>query len=237
MRGVGIILGLVLALMGLLVAVNYWVGPKLVDLAIFDPARDQPYLLLDFARGPDPDVYTARYQAPLSGLVASEGGVFLGGYQLSHLMTGRGEDVWPYLNHFHMARAQDVVQVMTASPFRLLQQHIPLVESTQLGGYLDAPPRWGEAVVVWLVERHRQGGDPLQPIREVLALGPGTIAWDADIDNLSGAAGWQYLMVVEFASEQAAMSWLRHTEVATARSLVNGNSRQLAVAVYARRAA
>ena len=102
-----------------------WVGPQLVGLAVFDDQRDQPYMILDFARGGSSEIMRTRYEEPLTGLVASEGGVFAGRYTMSHLLEGTRADEWSRLNRFHMAQAQDIAKVMTSSPRTMAGMVVP----------------------------------------------------------------------------------------------------------------
>ena len=210
-----------------------WVGPQLVGLAVFDDQRDQPYMILDFARGGSSEIMRTRYEEPLTGLVASEGGVFAGRYTMSHLLEGTRADEWSRLNRFHMAQAQDIAKVMTSSPYRLLREQISGFEHMQIGDYVDTPPRWGTVLAVWLVENHEDTlEDPLAGISALLPLGSGRVVWDAAIDVLSQSDDWQRIFVVEFTDELQATKWLRHMDMVTARGIANAQARRMSLALY-----
>jgi hypothetical protein len=213
----------------------WWVGPNLVNLAVFDSSRDKPYVLVDFVRSQSEDVYQARYLQPLAGLLASEGGELLGAYRLAHLVEGSVEDEWAYLNRLQVPRAQDLAQVMTSSPYRLMRDDIPGLHSVQLGSYELPVSNWRPALVVWLVERRTDSLiDPLTSITAALGSSDGRIVWDAPVSALADGMSWNRILVVDFAAQSSAFAWLRHIDMETSRALANARVKRLALAVYVR---
>ena len=212
-----------------------WVGPQLINLAFFDAQRDQPYYLIDFVRGQPQEVYTARYQQPLAGLLASESGELLAGYHLSHLVEGELADEWAYVNRLRMEHARDLVQVMTSSPYRLMREHTQGLENAQLGSYVEAQAQWRDVLVVWLVQSRAGAPEhPLASVQAELEQGNGRVVWDAPASALNGGMSWNHVFVVDFASAPQAFTWLRQIEVQTARALANARADRLALAVYLR---
>lgn len=215
----------------------FWVGMPLVNLALFDERRDQPYLLLEFARGAPAEVLQARYAAPLARLVASEGGVQIGRYRLSHLLDGTRDDEWPHFSQFHMARAQDVAQVVTSSPYRAFAAFTDGVTQVRIGGYAEKPPNWRGAFAIWLVEDLQNSEqDPLDNMRKLVQAGKGQVVWDRSIEALSVSQAWQRMFVVAFENEKAANAWLSQSEVSTARKIARAQARRMSLALYIREA-
>lgn len=244
-KSFGILAALVATVVGLVALGVVWVGPTLVNLALFDNQRHQPYTLLSFTRGQPAEIYEVRYKQPMAGLIASEGGELLAGYRLSALLEGTHFDEWPYLNQLHVAHAQDLVQVMTSAPYRLLHGSFSGLQSAQLGSYDLPQTDWRRVVVIWLLETDQSSsgevtnskgivGDPLDVVSAELSRGEGRIVWNASVTPLIGGMSWDRIYVVDFASEASAYAWLGYIEVGAARSLANARVRNLALAVYVR---
>jgi len=216
--------------------VTWWVGPNLVNLAVVDAQRDQPFTLFDFVRGPPAEVFAARYQRPMVGLMASEGGALVDDYRLEHLITGKRRDDWPYLTRLHMPRAADLVRVLTSSPYHVMVDLAPEFATLQVGSYAVPHPDWRPALVVWLVRNAQRnaGTDPLDPVLDILSRGDGRLVWDTRVTIMSNDEHWQRIAVLDFPSVSAAMGWLRHSEVKTARAIANSRSSDLSLAVYRR---
>lgn len=234
-KSFGIFAGLMVAVVVLVGLGVWWVGPNLVNLALFDAQRDEPYAIVDFVRSDSEDVYQARYVQPLAGLLASEGGELLGAYRLAHLLEGSVEDEWAFLNRLQVPQAQDLVQVMTSSPYRLMRDNIPELDSVQLGSYQIPVPKWRQVLVIWLVERREDAlVDPLTSITAELSVGDGRVVWEAPVSALTDSMTWNHILVVDFAAESEAFEWLRDMDMETARALANAQAKRLALAVYAR---
>lgn len=229
------LLAVFLAALALILLAVFWVGMPIVNLALLDERRDEPYFYLEFARGAPTDVLQARYVQPLTGLVASEGGVHVGRYRLSHLLEGSRADEWPELNQFHMSRAQTVVPVVTSTPYRAFGRFTHGLVQFRAGQYLQKPPTWASAIAVWLIEEHLQADqDPLATIRQLAQQSTGDVVWDGPIQTLSMGQSWEHMFVVAFANGKQASAWLRSTEVATARKIANAQTRGLSLALYLR---
>jgi hypothetical protein len=214
----------------------WWIGPGMVNLALFDAQRNQPYTHLEFARGVEDEVFRARYEVPLAGLVASEQGVLVDSFELVHLLHGRTEDEWQSLSRLHMNQAKDLVQVMTSSPYRLMQQVDADLEVRALGSFAPPVDNWRPVLVVMLGQTPATALlDPLAPMTSLLALGSGRLAWDASLTAFHSDARWDRMVVLDFADTQQALAWLRHADVSTARALSNARCNNLTVAVYQRR--
>ena len=234
-KSFGILVATVTVIIALVSAGVLWVGPELVNLALFDSQRHQPYALLSFTRGQSAEVYKVRYQQPLAGLIASESGELLAGYRLSALLEGATADEWDYLNQLQVGHARDLVQVMTSAPYRLIHNPTPAFQDMQIGSYKLPQNDWQSAVAVWLVET--RGGSALDPLEAVVAqlkLGNGRVVWNTAVTPLEGEGTWDRIFVVDFATEVLAYAWLGDIEVETARSLANAEVRRLALAVYVR---
>ncbi|XOV82272.1 MAG: hypothetical protein ACFHXK_15590 [bacterium] len=223
--------------MGVLAVAAWWIGPQLVHIALLDDKRDQPYLLLDFSRTADvrgDDYLHSHYQAPLTGLITSEGGVAVGSYQLVQLFEGTRADEWNYLHNFHLSRAQDIAQVMTSSPYRLIADDAS-VQHLTLGHFAAQPERWRAGLIIWLVRRTQHG--PADSLSDVLARLEGTsgqVVWDRAAHSYQSAQAWDRLVVLDFPTAQAALTWMRDPEVATLRVIAGAKVRQSVVAVYNR---
>ena len=222
---------------GVLLIAAWWIGPQLVQIALFDDQRDQPYLLLDFARAagsPGDDYLPSHYQQPLTGLIASEGGVLVGAYSLVQLLEGTRADEWNRLNNFHLSRAQDIAQVMTSSPYRLITTNTS-VKSVSLGHFAADPVRWRPGLVIWLVKTAATSNiDNLAPVLATLAGTRGQVVWDKVPHIYHREQDWDRLVVLDFPSAEEALSWIRQPEVATARVIAGAKARHSMVAVYSR---
>ena len=237
-RSIGIFVALLASAAVLIGAIAWWLGPNLVHLALFHPQRAEPFTLLSFARGLQPDVYAARYRGPLTGLAESEGGVLVDDYRLSHQLEGERQHGWQYLMRLHMGEGRKVVQVTTSSPYRMLVQDLPGLEFQLAGSFAAAQENWRPVLALWLLQPHEtdldQAADPLAPVLEQLPLGPGRVVWDAELVAIEPDLPWQRLVAVDFPDEKAALAWLRNPDVSTARSLSNARVRNLTLAVFTR---
>lgn len=215
----------------------WWIGPQLVHIALLDDQRDQPYLLLDFAKTTDDrgdDYLFSHYQEPLTGLIASEGGVAVGSYTLVQLLEGTRADEWTHLNNFHLSRAQDIAQVMTSSPYRLIATS-GQVSSVSFGHFAAQPVRWRAGLIIWLVRRSDNvATDNLAPVLATLAGTAGQVVWDKAVHIYHREQDWDRLVVLDFPSAQDALAWIRDPEVATARVIASAKARRSLVAVYGR---
>lgn len=214
----------------------WWIGPQVVHIALFDTQRSEPYLIMDFAQPAQDNaaaVLDSRYQQPLSGLIASEGGVKLGGYSLVQLLEGTRADEWSHLNNFHLSRAQDLAQIMTSSPYRLVTRS-DQIKSFTLGQYFAKPIRWRAGLVVWLVQASsEQNADPLAPVIATLETAQGRLVWDKIPHIYHQDNHWDRLLVMDFPSAELALAWIRQPDVATARVIASAKARRSMVAVYA----
>lgn len=213
----------------------WWIGPQVVHIALFDAQRSEPYLIMDFVR-PAQDsaaaVLESHYQQPLSGLIASEGGVMLGAYRLVQLLEGTRADEWSHLNNFHLSRAQDLAQIMTSSPYRMITRG-DQVTSFTVGHYFANPVRWRAGLVVWLVQASsEQDSDPLTPIIETLTPTQGRLVWDKTPHLYHQESAWDRLLVIDFPSAELALAWIRQADVATTRVIASAKARRSMVAVY-----
>ena len=235
MKSLGLIIVVLIGAAGVLSIAGWWIGPQLVNIALFDDQRDQPYLLLDFAKTSgvqDEDYLLTHYQQPLTGLITSEGGVTVGSYTLVQLLEGTRADEWSHLNNFHLSRAQDIAQVMTSSPYRLIANS-GQVDNVTLGHFSAQPVRWRAGLVIWLVRNSENVAvDNLAPVLATLGGTHGQVVWDKAVHIYHREQDWDRLVVLDFPSAQDALSWMRDPEVATARVIAGAKTRRSMVAVY-----
>ena len=236
-RGIGLLLGMLLVVGLLIGGATYWMGPRLTHLAFVDSQRGEPFTVLDFVRVAPEQALTARYQHPLAGLFASEGGRLLADYRQVHVVEGRRSDEWQRLNVLHMVRAQDLAQIMTSEPYRLIQRGADKVESMKLGSYDTADGDWRSGLVVWAIDAEDNAPDPFTGLREQIAESPGRLVWDTTTRPFEGDARWSRVLAVDFANVDAALAWLRTKAMETERALVNARVHNLSLAVYERAAA
>jgi len=217
--------------------ISWWLGPNLLHLALMNDQRDEPFTVLSFARGLSPQIYEARYLTPLAGLTTSEGGVLVDGYRLRHQLDGQRAHTWQYLARLQLQQARDVAQITTASPYRLLTD-LQNLQQRLVGSFTPATQAWQPVLAVWLLQNFEEGpvqpGDPMAPLLEALAAADGRLVWDAALTPIEADVPWQRMLVVDFASEQQALDWLRGPDVRTARSLVNARVQNLALALFTR---
>lgn len=216
---------------------SWWLGPNLMHLALMNDQRDDPFTVLSFSRGLQPQVYDARYFTPLAGLVTSEGGVLVDDYRLSHQLDGQRQHTWQYLGRLQLQRARDIAQVTTASPYRLLTD-LPELQQRLVGSFTPAVESWQPVVAIWLLQEFEdtesQSADPMAPLLEELGNGSGRLVWDAALTPIEEDVPWQRMLAVDFASEQEALDWLRHPDVRTARGLANARLQNLALGLFTR---
>ncbi len=234
-------MGVLTIAMVLIAGIAWWMGPNLLHLALLNAQRDEPFTVLSFARGPEPQVYNSRFRTPLAALVASEGGALVDDYRLRHQLTGERRHTWQFLTRLQMQQARDVVQVVTGSPYRLMQQQVPGLQQHLLGSFQPAAANWRRVVVIWLLGHSDSltdgAEDPMTPIFEQLSAGSGRLVWDASLTAIAEDAPWQRVVVVDFAREIEALAWLRSMDVNTARAVTNARVRGLALGVFEREAA
>ena len=213
---------------------TFWMGPRLAHLAFIDARRGEPFTVLDFVRVSPEQALEARYQYPLAGLFASEGGRVLADYRQVHVVEGRRRDEWQRLNVLHMSRAQDLAQIMTSAPYRLLQRGADSVESMKLGSYDTASSDWRPGLVLWAAEVDADTRDPFTSLRARVVDGPGRVVWDTQTQPFEGQARWSRVLAVDFASVDEALAWLRVKTMETERAVVNAGVRDLSLSVYER---
>ncbi len=237
MKSLGLMIAALIGAAAVLSIAAWWIGPQLVHIALLDDQRDQPYLLLDFAKTTDDrgdDYLISHYQEPLTGLIASEGGVAVGSYTLVQLLEGTRADEWSHLNNFHLSRAQDIAQVMTSSPYRLIATN-GSVSNVSLGHFSAQPVRWRAGLIIWLVRSSDHVSvDNLAPVLATLAGTTGQVVWDKAAHIYHPEQDWDRLLVVDFPSAQDALAWMRDPEVSTARVIASAKARRSMVAVYGR---
>ncbi|MCR9262001.1 MAG: DUF1330 domain-containing protein [Pseudomonadaceae bacterium] len=237
MKSLGLIFVALIGAAGVLSIAGWWIGPQLVQIALLDERRDQPYLLLDFVKtsGEQDEAYLlSHYQQPLTGLIASEGGVPVGAYTLVQLFEGTRADEWSHLNNFHLSRAQDLAQVMTSSPYRIIAGN-GRVENFTLGHFSAQAVRWRAGLVIWLVRASEHVAvDNLAPVLATLEGTSGRLVWDKAAHIYHREQDWDRLVVLDFPSAEDALNWMRDPEVATARVIAGAKARRSMVAVYGR---
>ncbi len=213
--------------------VLWWIGPNLASLAFYDSNRGQPYLVAEFVSGAA-DQLQPRYLQPLRQLVLSEGGVPRPALQLRHVANGRSADEWQHVLFYRIPQAQDVAQVMTSSPYGLLQDLTEGLRGMRLGSYtLSEIDTWQPALVICLVvDRENTQVDPLAPLLAGVAVHGGRILLNAELDVLNSAARWQRMVLIDFAGVDEALAWLGQPQVVTERDVVNSAAREFSLLLY-----
>lgn len=211
-----------------------WIGPSLVNLALLDDQRDQPYAVLDLTDLSDL-TNQDTYKRVVSDLVTSEGGYVDPGYSLVHLLDGRRDVKFSSMQVITMQRGKSLVQVLTTGEYQQAIEVEPS-RSIKLGSFSLPREIWPNTVVVWLAElRPDSHADVLRELATPDNLGDGVVLWDTYVDSLTKQkTQWDRLLVVGYEHEQQALEWLRKADVTTARLIVKANARNLAVAIYSR---
>ena len=195
-------------------------------------------LVLDFVDVGPAETFDARYLSPLGELAASEGGAALASYELDHLLTGRADQEWPHATLLQFSQADEVVQVMTSAPFRLLSAQADGRPGSRMGVFARLESPWRGAVIVWLSRRQGERlSDAFAPLHELLSGSDGRLVLDQSLVRLTGDEVFDRVVVMDFPNADTAKLWLRSAEVAAARVLLNAQVDDLATAVYVRRAA
>jgi len=213
------LLGFLLFVAALLVAAGFgvwWLGPPVVELALDDSRRSEPYFLLNLTDA-DPG---GEYVPGLAALARAEDGEMLWRGSLTRLLDGRVADEWADAVLFRFAAGGDVVQMITSPEYRalvegrrilLLGSAVPLTGLDERGN-----------LILGLLEA-RDGGRPMQDAVAVLTASlagfDGTLLWDGPVDRLAGDAVWDRLLLVSFATEEGAKAWFRDPAVETERAL------------------
>ena len=223
----------------------WWLGPQMANLAFFDTQRDQPYIVFEFVSANDAQTVEPLYQAPLAELVRSESAMVWPHFEQVHVQTGSVADEWHGLSIYQLAQAQHVVQVMTSAPYRLIQDYI--TRNLRLGSHdLLGQSELKQTLVVMLAQKRTSMNlDPLAAISALLVQqqtgsynSDGRIILNTQPDILSlpdRAPGWDRLLVLDFASVDQALKWLRLPSVLTERELVNAKTQAFAIVVLQRR--
>jgi hypothetical protein len=229
-RGLAWFVGLMLAL-GVLLGVGiWWIGPTLTNLAFVDERRSQAYVVLDLARDAK-DSYRARYSLPLAELVLSEAGEVRDQYQLDHMLTGRVADEWRFLRLLKFSAATDLVQVLTSTPYRVLEESVEQNDVLKLGSFTMPVAGWRPVLVVWLVASER-AVDPLGALIASAQSEQGRLVWDAKVDAIESQPRWDRVVVVDFADTATAYAWLRSDATDTERTVSRTRVADLALIVY-----
>ncbi|MBT7333828.1 MAG: hypothetical protein HN856_05570 [Gammaproteobacteria bacterium] len=229
------LLGILAAGIVFIALLIWWVGPAIVRLAIIDERRNLPFTQLSFARAEDLDVYRARFQKPLASLVASEQGVMLDSYHLVHVIDGEQADEWPILNRTDMLQATDLVNLVTGSPYRLMQRYVDGLELLQLGGFVVPASNWRKCIVVIISQSLTgTGPDSLLPVVSLIDPAQGQLVWDTPVIATQFNAGWDRVVVVDFAEVDVALNWLRSAQMVNARAISSSKSKRLATIVFKR---
>ncbi len=228
-RGLGILTGMLVLVAVLVGGATLWMGPGLANLAFIDPNREASYTLVDFVRLEPAGALEARYHQPLAGLLASEGARLASRYRQLYLLEGRRADEWQQLSLVRLPRAQDLAQIMTSGPYRLINRSVTDIATLKLGSYEPAADQWRRGLVVW---RASSATDPFVMVRERLAATQGRIVWDSQVEVFEGDSRWNRVLIADFIDMQTALAWLRSREMETERAILNGNVADLSLAVY-----
>ncbi len=228
-RGLGVLTGMLLLVAVLVGGATMWMGPGLANIAFIDPNRESPYTLLDFVRLEPAAALDARYHQPLVGLLASEGARLTSRYRQIYLLEGRRADEWQELSLVHLPRAQDLAQIMTSGPYRLINRGTSDIATLKLGSYEPAVDQWRRGLIVW---RAVAADDPFVTLRERLAATQGRIVWDSRVEVFEGDSRWNRILIADFTDIKAALDWLRSREMETERAILNSNVEDLSLAVY-----
>ncbi|MEM9623594.1 MAG: hypothetical protein AAF993_18255 [Pseudomonadota bacterium] len=234
-KGFSILITLAVGIAALVGGVLWWIGPSLAHLAFVDDRRADPYLVAEFLRGPVEPLQT-RYIAPLQQLVTSEGGQSLAAYQLQYVANGQTRDEWPRLVFYRIPHARDVAQIMTSSPYGLMQDSITGLQAMRLGSYANsAHDEWQNTLLIFLViARESTQLDPLTGLLAAATGSGGRVVLDAQIDPLDAEPPWQRMLVMDFPSDKVALDWLNSTAIGIERDLTSSANRDFAVMLYKR---
>ena len=216
---------------------SLWLGENVLKLAFVHEQRNQPLVIVGLVDERVPADDQAGYLNVLADLVDSEGGEFLDDFQRVHALDGAPGSGWQRLVLLQLAHASDIARITTADPLqRMLTQ---AKGRLQLVGSFELPRRgWLPVLAVFLVRDRAMApelrGDPLQPILDSIALSEGRLEWYAPLLGISRDAAWQRLLVVGFASEAAALAWVRDPRLQTARAVVRSAVHTGNLAIFTR---
>jgi uncharacterized protein (DUF1330 family) len=194
----------------------WWLGPSVVELALDEDRRSEPYYLLtltDSSQGGD-------YVRDVAALARNEGGEMLWRGGLERLLDGRVADEWQDAVLFRFSAGGGVVQMITSPEYRSLARgrKVMLVGSAEPVG--DVATR--SVAVLGLLESRdddQASTDAVAGITARLADSGGALSWNGPMDVLAGDAGWNRGLLVTFADERQAEAWFRDPGVETERAL------------------
>lgn len=194
----------------------WWLGPPVVELALDEDRRGEPYYLLTLT---DSD-QAGEYVRNVAALARKEGGEMLWRGGLERLLDGRVADEWQDAVLFRFGAGGGVVQMITSPEYRSLARgrKVLLIGSPEPVG--DVAAR-SVAVLGLLKSRdvEQPSTDALAGITAGLAESGGALIWNGPMDVLAGDAGWSRGLLVTFADERQAEAWFRNPGVETERAL------------------
>ncbi|MFW6093601.1 MAG: hypothetical protein ACODAC_06455 [Pseudomonadota bacterium] len=222
-------------------AVVWYVGPTLAGIVIDTERRERPYYLL--ALLPESATRAAAgersYRARFASLAAEEGGapVWLGEQAQPVEGTHVLDVAAAQLIEFDSGGS--LVQLLTSSAYRDLRGAADAPRTRLLGTAVQpAQVTAGSAAVLVLYEHDVDAAEdaPLGAPGEAgwLKLVPrygGALRWQADVDGIRDAAGWNRLLLIEFANAADARGWLDDAETMTERAIAGQYVDELAVLV------
>jgi hypothetical protein len=214
----------------------WWIGPTLVELAYVDERRTEPMIIIELARGPT--AAFDAYDGVFDELLIAEEASVLGRYKQVHAIYGPAGKTYDRMTGIRMAAGGDIVQVMTTSAYRQAAAEfkaLPASELLKLAGFTAATEPWRDGLVVWLVEEREGVRRPLLDISAAVANSTGRVVWDSEVQPLVSEVDWNRALVVDFASSQAALSWLREPGMVDAVAIANSRAGELALMVMQRR--
>lgn len=234
-KGFSIFITLAIGIAVIVGGVLWWIGPSLANLAFFDSRRSEPYVVIEFLRAAHEPLQN-RYVAPLQQLVNSEGGQAMASYQLQHVANGRSRDEWNRVVFYQIPQAQDVAQIMTSSPYSLMQDSISELRAIRLGTYASSSQaEWQDTLLVFLiVPRQTAQLDPMSSLLADATASAGRVVLDAQVNALDSEVAWQRMLVMDFASQRQALDWLNSPAMVTERDIVNSANREFAVLLLQR---
>jgi uncharacterized protein (DUF1330 family) len=224
---------LLLVVVGLLG--TWYVGPSLVSLAFDEDRRDAPYYLLNFAAGEQDVEYQASYRAELAKLVVADGGQLLWQAVTIQVPEGRVRDEWQNVALFEFPRGGEVVEMLTSSSYRGLDDAHPAVSRMLLGTSM-APDALadGRATVLNLLTVGPEQDLADSVIRGLfgnLAAYDGSLIWEAELEDLEDRWPWNRALMLAFPTLERAESWLRDPGTVTQRALTATATRQSVILI------
>lgn len=212
--------------------IYWWMGTSLTNLAFFDSRSDQPLTVFEFVRAPATEQLQPAYARPIKQLFQEEGAQLYPGYSLQHVSRGTVADEWPQLISYQMPQGSALVEVMTSTAYRELQDAVQEFESLKLGSFQQMPENSPGALLVVLAQVRESTN--LDPLSSILAMVPQhSVMIDDEPLNLQSEREWHRLLLVQFDNRDAAVAWLNDKDVALEWEILNSKLHHLAVMLYA----